>query len=63
MVTKAELSSIETAVQELGERLVASADELLGTVNENVAVDLYEVDRSLRMARRRLSKAAEGLKN
>ena len=63
MVTKAELSSIKTAVQELGERLVASADELLGTVNENVAVDLYEVDRSLRMARRRLSKAAEGLKN
>lgn len=63
MVTKAELSSIETAVQELGERLVASADELLGTVNENVAVDLYEVDRILRMARRRLSKAAEGLKN
>ncbi|HAN07265.1 MAG TPA: hypothetical protein DCP89_02075 [Acidimicrobiaceae bacterium] len=63
MVTKAELSSIETAVQELGERLVASADELLGTINENVAVDLYEVDRSLRMARRRLSKAAEGLKN
>ena len=48
MVTKAELSSIETAVQELGERLVASADELLGTINENVAVDLYEVDRSLR---------------
>ena len=63
MVTKAELSSIETAVQELGERLVASADELLGTINENVAVDLYEVDRSLRMARRSLSKAAEGLKN
>ncbi|MFQ3329164.1 MAG: hypothetical protein ACI85J_000893 [Candidatus Poriferisodalaceae bacterium] len=63
MVTKAELSSIETAVQELGERLVASADELLGTINENVAVDLYEVDRSLRMARRRLSKAAEGLKS
>ena len=63
MVTKAELSSIETAVQELGERLVASADELLGTINENVAVDLYEVDRSPRMARRRLSKAAEGLKN
>ncbi|MFQ3314981.1 MAG: hypothetical protein ACI91U_000468 [Candidatus Poriferisodalaceae bacterium] len=63
MVTKAELSSIETAVQELGERLVASADELLGTINENVAVDLYEEDRSLRMARRRLSKAAEGLKS
>lgn len=63
MVTKAELSSIETAVQELGERLVASADELLGTINENVAVDLYEVDRSLRMARLRLSKAAEGLKS
>ena len=63
MVTKAELSSIETAVQELGERLVASADELLGTINEHVTVDLYEVDRSLRMARRRLSKAAEGLKS
>jgi hypothetical protein len=62
MVSRAELSSLETAVHELGERITAAADGLLGTRNEDVAVDLYEVERSLRMARRRLVKAGENLR-
>lgn len=62
MVSKAELSSLETAVQELGQRITLAADGLLGTRNEDVAVDLYEVERSLRMARRRLVKAGDTLR-
>lgn len=63
MVSRAELSSLETAVHELGERITAAADGLLGTQNEDVAVDLYEVERSLRMARRRLAKAGATLRD
>ena len=49
-------------MHELGERITAAADGLLGTRNEDVSVDLYEVERSLRMARRRIIKAGEGLR-
>ena len=58
MVSKAELSSLETAIRELTERITAAADELMGTPGEDVAIDLYDVERSLRTAQRRSSKAA-----
>ena len=58
MVSKAELSSLETAIRELTERIPAAADELMGTPGEAVAIDLYDVERSLRTAQRRISKAA-----
>ena len=58
MVCKAELSSLETAIRELTERITAAADELMGTPGEDVAIDLYDVERSLRTAQRRISKAA-----
>ena len=58
MVSKAELSSLETAIRELTERITAAADELMGTPGEDVAIDLYDVERSLRTAQRRISKAA-----
>ena len=58
MVSKAELSSLETAIRELTERITAAADELMGTPGEDVAIDLYDVERSLRTAHRRISKAA-----
>ncbi|MDG2022865.1 MAG: hypothetical protein P8J75_00200 [Actinomycetota bacterium] len=61
MVSQAELSSLQTAIRELGERITAAADELVGTSDEGVAIDLYEVERSLRMAQRRITKATEGL--
>ena len=61
-ISKAELSSLETALRELGERVTSSADELMGTLNEDVGVDLYEVERSLRMARRQIVKATETLR-
>ena len=58
MGSKAELSSLETAIRELTERITAAADELMGTPGEDVAIDLYDVERSLRTAQRRISKAA-----
>ena len=61
MVSQAELSSLQTAIRELSERITAAADELLGTSDEAVAIDLYEVERSLRMAQRRITKATQGL--
>jgi hypothetical protein len=61
MVSQAELSSLQTAIRELGERITAAADELVGTSDEGVAIDLYEVERSLRMAQRRITKATQGL--
>ena len=61
MVSKAELSSLETAIRELTERITAAADELMGTPGEDVAIALYDVERSLRTAQRRISKAASTL--
>ncbi|MAW72429.1 MAG: hypothetical protein VX823_04045 [Actinomycetota bacterium] len=61
MVSQAELSSLQTAIRELSERITAAADELVGTSDEDVAIDLYEVERSLRTAQRRIVRAAEGL--
>ncbi|HAF68556.1 MAG TPA: hypothetical protein DCL16_05490 [Acidimicrobiaceae bacterium] len=61
MVSRAELSSLETAIRELSDRITTAADELLGTTEEAVALDLYEVERNLRTAQRRISKAASGL--
>ena len=61
MVSRAELSSMSTALTELAERITKSADAMLGGPNEGVAVDLYEVERSLRTARRRLEVASENL--
>ena len=62
VISAAELSSIETAVGELGNRVSHAADELMGTPHEDVGVELYEVERSLRMARRRLSQATDALR-
>ena len=61
MVSRVELSSLETAIRELSDRITAAADELLGTKEEAVALDLYEVERNLKTAQRRISKAASGL--
>ena len=62
VISAAELSSIETAVGELSNRISRAADELMGTPREDVGVELYEVERSLRMARRRLEQATDALR-
>lgn len=50
----AHLSSLSTALDELTARVTALADDLSGAPREDVAADLYEVERSLQAAARRL---------
>lgn len=49
------LSSLSSAVGELTDRVTALADEYQGSPREDVAADLYEVERSLHTAHRRLT--------
>jgi hypothetical protein len=50
----AHLSSLSTALDELTARITAIADDLSGAPREDVAADLYEVERHLHAAARRL---------
>jgi hypothetical protein len=54
MTTRAELSSVSTGVQELADRITQIAEGLLGDEREVVGPELFEVERSLRSAQRRL---------
>ena len=53
----AELSSLTTALDELIGRVAAMAEPLSGTDGDALASDLFEVERSLREAIRRLARA------
>jgi hypothetical protein len=50
----AALSSISTALDELTQRITALADDYQTSPREDVAADLYEVERNLQAAARRL---------
>lgn len=50
----AQLSSLSTALDDLSNRVTALADEQHGAPREDVAADLYEVERHLQAATRRL---------
>jgi hypothetical protein len=51
---RAELSSAATTLEELTERVVAVANRMDAATQEGLAADLFEVERSLRAAQRRL---------
>lgn len=51
----AQLSSVATALDDLTTRVVEAADRLRIGGNDEVAADLYEVERALRSASRRLA--------
>lgn len=51
----AELSSLVTALDELVARVSGLADDLSGVNRDALGAELYEVERSLRAAQRRLS--------
>jgi hypothetical protein len=53
---RAALSSMTTALADLTERLTAMAESYSGTPREDVASDLFEVERALRTAARRLDR-------
>jgi hypothetical protein len=50
----AALSSLSSSLDDLAARVTAMADSLGGSPREDVAADLYEVERSLQAADRRL---------
>ena len=50
----AQLSSLSTALEDLSQRVTGLADQLQGSPREDVAADLYEVERHLVAASRRL---------
>ncbi len=52
----AALAAVATALDDLVTRVVATADRYRGTRSEDVATELYEVERSLRAAVRRLER-------
>jgi hypothetical protein len=58
-LSNAELSSLATALEELTKRVTSLADGLAGQ-QQDLAVELFEVERSLNGAQRRLRKVAEG---
>ncbi|MCB0991728.1 MAG: hypothetical protein R2770_21300 [Acidimicrobiales bacterium] len=60
--SSAELGSISTLLDELRNRVTVAADSMVDTDKEDIAAELYEVDRALRMAIRRLDKASRSLR-
>jgi hypothetical protein len=59
---RAELSSIATALDELTRRVTRIAERSAGTDLDWLATDLYEGERALREARRRLDRSVERLR-
>lgn len=55
------LSSLQTAVEELADRVVAVADRYEGSEHEGVLADLRDAERSLGLAARRLARAGDAL--
>lgn len=60
MSARAELSSVATSLDELVARITRIAEGLSGDERDVVGPDLYEVERALRSARRRLNAVQEG---
>lgn len=56
----AELSSITTVLADLQTRVVEVADRWRAVERDDVAGDLYDVERSLRNAQRRIRRAVQG---
>ena len=56
---RAELSSVATALEELALRVAAIGDALSGEERDALRSDLFEVERALGTAARRLSRALD----
>ncbi len=60
MTSRAELSSLAASLDELTRRVTALAESASGADEQDLAADLFAVERSLTGALRRLSRLAEG---
>ena len=59
MSARAELSSVSTSLDELAARITRLAESLAGEERDLVGPDLFEVERALRSARRRLTRIVD----
>jgi hypothetical protein len=55
----AELSSLATALEDIAGRVASMAERASGTEKEALAADLFEVERTLREALRRLGRVTD----
>jgi hypothetical protein len=62
MSARAELSSVSTSLDELVSRITRIAESLAGDERDVVGPDLFEVERALRGARRRLNRIVDSTK-
>lgn len=60
MSARAELNAVATALDEMAKRVAAIAEALTGDERDALSSDLYEVERVLGTAARRLNRALEG---
>lgn len=61
MSSAAELSALSTALADLIDRIGRISDDLTGAERDRLGQDLYEVERSMVSAARRLKRALDGL--
>jgi hypothetical protein len=61
-IERAELSALATSIDEVTRRVTAAADRLRGTPRDDVASGLYEVERSLLTAGRKLDRVVRELR-
>jgi hypothetical protein len=59
---RAELSALATSIDEVTRRVTAAADRLRGTPRDDIANGLYEVERSLLTACRKLDRVVRELR-
>ena len=57
---RADLAPVATALDELTQRITRLADSYGGTNDDQVATELYEIERSLQQAARRLDRLMRG---
>jgi hypothetical protein len=57
----ADLASLSSTLDQMLERVEASAEEVRGTDRDDLLADLYEIERHLRSANRRLGRALAAL--
>jgi hypothetical protein len=59
---RAELSALATSIDEVTRRVTEAADRLRGTPRDDIANGLYEVERSLLTAGRKLDRVIRALR-
>ena len=62
MSLAADLGSASSTLDQLVDRITGAADSLVGTRDEDLALGLMEVERSLRTASRRLERLVKELR-